>query len=156
DGVQYKLDAFKAGGIDYVTKPINDQEVLARVDRHLAIRRLQRELLEANQRLEEQHKSLQTFFDPVLRKLMQEKPEELDARTRVITIAFWDVSWFSKWCDRVGPKVIVGFLRQYYKTATRIVREHGGVIDKFIGDGVMALFGFPGIGTSKDDGAADA
>ena len=48
-----KLKGFDAGAVDYVTKPIEHREMLARVDAHLTIRRLQRELLAANERLEE-------------------------------------------------------------------------------------------------------
>jgi sigma-B regulation protein RsbU (phosphoserine phosphatase) len=52
DEVQDKVKAFTVGGVDYVTKPFQLEEVLARVETHLALRRLQRELQEGKQRLE--------------------------------------------------------------------------------------------------------
>ncbi len=46
-----KVSAFKAGGVDYITKPFKLQEVLARVQTHLALRELQRRLMDANNAL---------------------------------------------------------------------------------------------------------
>ena len=52
DETQDKVRAFALGGVDYVTKPFQYEEVLARVDTHLFLRRLQKELQEANGRME--------------------------------------------------------------------------------------------------------
>jgi len=54
DEIQDKVRAFGAGGVDYVTKPFQLEEVLARVQAHLALRRLQRALQEANRRMEQE------------------------------------------------------------------------------------------------------
>ena len=52
DDVQDKVKAFTAGGVDYVTKPFQWEEVLARIETHLALRSLQRQLQDANKRFE--------------------------------------------------------------------------------------------------------
>jgi len=52
DAVQDKIKAFSAGGVDYVTKPFRIEEVLARVETHLSLRRLQKRLQDANRRME--------------------------------------------------------------------------------------------------------
>jgi len=52
DAIQDKVRAFEAGGVDYITKPFHVEEVLARVDTHLSLRRLQKELQEANKKME--------------------------------------------------------------------------------------------------------
>jgi phosphoserine phosphatase RsbU/P len=52
DDIEDKMRAFSAGGVDYITKPFQVEEVLARVRTHLSLRRLQRGLQEANQRME--------------------------------------------------------------------------------------------------------
>jgi phosphoserine phosphatase RsbU/P len=51
DAVQDKIRAFSTGGVDYVTKPFRVEEVLARVETHLALRKLQQQLQDANQRM---------------------------------------------------------------------------------------------------------
>jgi sigma-B regulation protein RsbU (phosphoserine phosphatase) len=53
DATQDKVKAFTAGGVDYVTKPLQLEEVLARVETHLSLRRLQEQLQEANKKLED-------------------------------------------------------------------------------------------------------
>lgn len=54
DDIGDKMSAFAAGGVDYITKPFQMEEVLARVETHLALRRLQRSLEEANRRMEQE------------------------------------------------------------------------------------------------------
>jgi len=52
DATQDKVSAFSIGGVDYVTKPFQNEEVLARVETHLALRRLQAQLQDANEKME--------------------------------------------------------------------------------------------------------
>ena len=51
DDIQDKVHGFKAGGVDYITKPFQLEEVLARTETHLAMRNLQRRLEEANRKM---------------------------------------------------------------------------------------------------------
>jgi DNA-binding response OmpR family regulator len=55
-----KINGFKAGGVDYITKPFQPEEVLARVKTHLTLRRLHRQLEVANQTLQQQNRELET------------------------------------------------------------------------------------------------
>lgn len=54
DAIEDKVKAFNVGGLDYVTKPFQFEEVLARVETHLALRKLQRQLQDANKRFEKE------------------------------------------------------------------------------------------------------
>jgi PAS domain S-box-containing protein len=54
DATEDKVQAFAAGGVDYVTKPLQSEEVLARVETHLALRDLQRDLQERNSQLQQE------------------------------------------------------------------------------------------------------
>ncbi len=54
DEIQDKVQAFAVGGVDYITKPFQFKEVLARTETHLALRRLQSQLQDANQRMEQE------------------------------------------------------------------------------------------------------
>jgi sigma-B regulation protein RsbU (phosphoserine phosphatase) len=67
DAAQDKVRAFHAGGVDYVTKPFQTAEVLARVETHLALRELQKQLLDANERMAQELSlagEIQTSFLP--------------------------------------------------------------------------------------------
>jgi len=59
DELQDKVQAFEVGGIDYVTKPFQGEEVLARVETHLALRRLQNQLQDANRKLMEANQRME-------------------------------------------------------------------------------------------------
>ena len=63
DNTESVLSGFEAGGIDYIKKPFNDREVLARVQTHLQIDRLTRELSEKNRALEAANESIQAVSD---------------------------------------------------------------------------------------------
>jgi len=59
DELHDKVQAFKVGGVDYVTKPFQGEEVLARVETHLALRRLQNQLRDANRKLMEANQRME-------------------------------------------------------------------------------------------------
>lgn len=63
--VESKLKGFEVGGVDYVTKPVEYQEVIARLNAHLTIRRLQKSLVEKNAELQTKNEQLQQVLDQV-------------------------------------------------------------------------------------------
>lgn len=62
---------------------------------------------------------------------------------KIVTIVFWDIQGFSVLCYslEISPILLMLFLKDFFDAATHIVSRHGGLVDKFLGDGVMALFG---------------
>jgi class 3 adenylate cyclase len=69
---------------------------------------------------------------------------------------FWDIRGFSLLCDslKAHPTLISEFLQEYCEVGAKTIFEHGGVLDKFIGDGIMALFGV--LNHKDDNGKTDA
>ena len=61
-----------------------------------------------------------------------------------MTIVFWDISGFSDLCNRFidSPIVIVELLKKYFNEANQVIHRYHGILDKFIGDGIMAYFGY--------------
>lgn len=70
-------------------------------------------------------------------------PDLYQLRNIQMTIVFWDISGFSDLCNTLKnqPVLIAGFLRDYQDLATELICRRGGTVDKFIGDGILALFG---------------
>jgi class 3 adenylate cyclase len=62
---------------------------------------------------------------------------------KIITIVFWDIQGFSALCYslELSPSLLTLFLKEFFEAATKAILEQGGRVDKFLGDGVMALFG---------------
>lgn len=68
---------------------------------------------------------------------------ELGGEEREVTVLFSDVRGFTSLCEGQAPKQILSLLNEYFSAITAVIEANGGVVDKFIGDAVMALFGAP-------------
>ena len=86
DQLQDKVQAFAVGGVDYVTKPFQGEEVLARVETHLALRRLQNQLREANQALREANRRMERELALAGRVQASFLPHDL------VTAAGWQIA----------------------------------------------------------------
>lgn len=62
-------------------------------------------------------------------------------RKQPLTILFCDLRGFTSLSEKQAPEEVVDLLNEWFSEATRAIQKHGGIVDKFIGDAVMALFG---------------
>ena len=69
----------------------------------------------------------------------------LGGEKRPVTLLFSDLSGFTTLSETADPQALVRFLNRYLDEMSRLVIQEGGTLDKFIGDGVMALYGAPGV-----------
>jgi len=86
---------------------------------------------------------------------MLENPDsfKLGGVNQTITVLFADIRGFTRISEHAPPERIVGLLNKYFSAMTDIIFAHGGTLDKYLGDGLMALFGAP---TATPDDAANA
>jgi adenylate cyclase len=68
---------------------------------------------------------------------------KLGGEERVVTILFCDLRDFTTLSERLAPTDVLALLNRYLDRMSLIIEQHGGVIDKYIGDAIMALFGAP-------------
>ncbi len=68
---------------------------------------------------------------------------ELGGEEREVTILFSDVRDFTSLCEQHAPNEILNLLNRYLTQMSKSIEQHGGIVDKYIGDAIMALFGAP-------------
>lgn len=78
---------------------------------------------------------------------------DLGGSNQVITTLYADIRGFTRMAEALPPEKVVDLLNEFFAAMTPIVFSHGGALDKYVGDGLMALFGVP---YASDTSASDA
>lgn len=95
------------------------------------------------------------FLPEYVVKQMLDNPEsfKLGGVNQTITVLFADIRGFTSISEHAPPEKIVGLLNRYFSAMTDIIFAHGGTLDKYLGDGLMSLFGAP---TTTPEDASNA
>jgi adenylate cyclase/guanylate cyclase len=90
-------------------------------------------------------KSFSLYLAPhvIDRMLTSSKPPELGGETRHVTIFFSDLESFSEIAEAMSPEALMAMMNEYLSGMTDIIESHGGYVDKYIGDSIVAIFGAP-------------
>ena len=154
DGQNERIKGLEAGADDFLSKPVNWEELFARVRSLLRVKALQDELKDVNAKLAERVRDqvaqlerlsrLKRFFSkPVAEAILAGGEELLEPHRREITAVFLDLRGFTSFTDRADPDEVMDLLRAYHATLGRTVDAYGGTLEHFAGDGVMIFFSDP-------------
>ena len=82
-------------------------------------------------------------ISPQIAEELLNKDIQLGGEERELTVLFTDIRNFTSLSEKRQPAEVLEFLNKYLTQMTTIIDKHGGVVDKYIGDAIMALFGAP-------------
>ena len=152
----------EAGADEYLTKPIDQQALVARVRSMLRIKELHdrtkqqaTELAELNESLERQVADqvvqieragrLKRFLSPQIADLVLASPtmEALGSHRREVTVVFCDLRGFTAFAETAEPEEVMAVLREYHTALGALIHEFDGTLERFVGDGVLVLFNDP-------------
>ena len=143
------VQGFELGAIDYVAKPFNAHELLARVNTHLTIDYLRRSLAAKNSELARAHELVRRAFgryvsEEIAASILQ-SPEglELGGEEREITILMSDLRGFTAMAGRLAPRDVIAFLNLYLENMVDVISRYEGTINEIIGDAILVIFGAP-------------
>ncbi len=96
-------------------------------------------------REQRERRRLSQFFSPeVLREVVRHRHERsLGSSRRLVTVLFADIRGFTALSEKLEPEEVAEMLREYLTEMTEVIFKHGGTVDKYIGDCVMALYNVP-------------
>jgi len=159
----------EAGAEEYLTKPIDQAALVARVKSMLRIKALYDTVQEQSARLEAQSlqlsewnqtlerrvqeqlaelervSRLKRFFSPQLAELVVSSGGEklLESHRREITVVFCDLRGFTAFSETAEPEEVMGVLREYHTALGALIFRFEGTLERFAGDGLMVFFNDP-------------
>jgi len=152
----------EAGGDEYLTKPVDQAALVARVKSMLRIKSLHDtvqgltvQLAEWNRTLEqrvqeqvgqlERLSRLKRFFSPQLAELIVSGgvDDPLKTHRREVTVAFVDLRGFTAFAETADPEEIMGVLHEYHVEMGTLIEAHQGTLERFAGDGLVVFFNDP-------------
>ena len=159
---QQKVRGIESGADDFITKPFDQAELLARVKSLVRVKRYQdtitgqaAELQAWSHQLEQRVESqlaeleratrLRRFLPPQMAELILDSGDEsfLESHRREIVVVFCDLRGFTPFAESSEPEEIMGVLGEYHAALGDLVFRFSGTLERFTGDGLMVVFNDP-------------
>ena len=150
-----KVKGLDAGAEDYVVKPFDSVELLARVRSMMRLKQMHDSLEEWNRKLEERvnrqlaeierMRCLKRYVSPqIADSLLKSEDEEIfRSHRREITVVFLDLRGFTAFSDSAEPEEVMELLKGYHTEMGKLIFQFDGTLERFTGDGIMIFFNDP-------------
>jgi PAS domain S-box-containing protein len=146
------------------------RDITERKQNELKLRKQQKKLAkkasslqELNEEVKSKNEQLQALSNKLAKYLSRQvytnifegkKDVKIESYRKKLTIFFSDIQGFTELTDRVESEVLTNALNRYLNEMSKIALDHGGTIDKYIGDAIMIFFGDPESLGEKEDAIA--
>ncbi len=140
-----RFEASKYGASAYLGKPFDHMELQSIVTNLLELKQGEKRIADLNRYITEN--VLSRFLPPSMVASIVSGHSQLDDKPKVqsITVLFCDLVGFTSRSEALGPQKIASVINSYLQKMTDVVYAHQGTVDKFLGDGLLILFGAPSI-----------
>ncbi len=140
--IENRVRGLESGAEDYLSKPYNPRELVARVETRLRAKSENDEIRRTQQIVRE---TFERFVHASVVEELLDDPRQvkLGGKLQEVTVMFADMEGFTALSERMNPEELLSVLNRYHDLVVNLILEQNGTIDKFLGDGVMALFNTP-------------
>jgi DNA-binding response OmpR family regulator len=162
DPAQERTKGIEAGADDFLGKPVNQQELLARVRSLLRVKEYYDTIQDQKAQLAEWNKKLESrieeqvakldkmgrlkgFLSPHLAEMVMagEAADPLKPHRSAVTVVYIDLRGFTAFSQVSEPEEIMTVLNEYHAEMGALIQKFDGTIENFIGDGIMVIFNDP-------------
>ena len=140
--VDSRVTGLGLGADDYLAKPFHPRELIARIQTRLRAKEVTDNLRAQREQLQQ---TFERFVAPEIVEQLLENPTrvELGGVETIVTVLFADLEGWTTLAETTSPAKLLDVINRYLALLVQHIKANAGTVDKFLGDGIMALYNTP-------------